>query len=350
MKVCNSVPIYNFTDNSRIYGLKTRPAKDKLQFHGIINSGQKCFFSKSNSILDLFKNIAGSIRKLTENINKSRLTPVLDLDKMLNPDNLYMIMNSKIRGKKDFIFQINGKKIYPKFLNSGGTKAVYQVKINDTPYAIAICSRANYPELQAQKWRNALNEPKNTEILRNLGLRVNDISEIYPIKINGYNFPAIRMKPYSSHSFQIFDVKERSHNINPVIDAKDHVDNEKCAGFFSQISKEIAILLANNISLKSDSINLCFDKGNLHLFFNDLDMKNLINPDISKNSAKYAEYYSQNAVLAFLKNFNDKSFQTNEYIKNLNRSTKTYKEFVETITRKSLSELEALKTGSAKLL
>ena|GEM_PF-3169603 len=337
MKIYNLVSTQKFNNNDfRIQSPKIRLAGDRIQFQGLIGDGQKQIVSKKKSVFELFKKIAGLI-------NKSNTTIPLDLDKMLDPENLHLIMNSRIRKKKDFIFQINGKKIYPEFLNSGGTKAVYQVKINDIPYAIAICARANYPELQAQRWQNALNEPKNTEILRKLGLKVNDISEIYPIKVNGYDFPAIRMKPYSSHSFQIFDFKERSHNINPVINANDHVDNEKCAGFFSQISKEIAVLLANNISLHTDSINLCFDKGVLHLYFNDLDMKNLVNPDISKNSAKYAEYYSHKAVRAFLKNFNDKSSQANEYIKDLNRSTKTYKEFVETITRKSLSELEILK-------
>jgi len=228
-------------------------------------------------------------------------------------------------------------------LNSGGTKAVYQVKIDDKPYAIAICTRTGEPELLALKWRNALNEPRNTETLRNLGLKVNNISEIYPIKVNGYDFPAIRMKPYSSHSFQIFDIKERPDCVNPVITVKDLYNPEKCANFFSQISKEIAILLLNNISLHTDSINLCFDKGNLHLYFNDLDMKNLVNPDISENLTKQAYYYSNKAILAFMNRFYDGSSYFTEHINDLSKLTKIYGEIVEITARKSLSELEILR-------
>jgi hypothetical protein len=174
-----------------------------------------------------------------------------------------------------------GKPLDVKFINSGGTKEVYQAVINGESRAIAIPGWKKAPRPLAESWRNALKEPEQIELLRKLGIKVNDHYSIQPLTVDGVDIPAIFMKPYDKHDFIILDKKNPSQNphINYPSEAIDSQSKlmDSVSGMVSDITK----LVSNSITLDGDSVNTAVVDGKPRLFINDIN-GNIVNKKLTK--------------------------------------------------------------------
>jgi hypothetical protein len=186
------------------------------------------------------------IKPLTAKIEEYYTIPKEQIEGMLSVENIssitkYLLTDIKnIRQGKNIsdLFEINGQKVSARLIGNGGSKNVFLVEHNGEESAIAICGTVDDAQTTINKWRDVINEPKNTKYLRNLGFYVNNISEIIPIKINGIDFPALKMKPYSSHSFEIFDLKNFDGN-NLLTEGLEKLDNEKVIGYQREVKSGI---------------------------------------------------------------------------------------------------------------
>ncbi|MEA2088228.1 MAG: hypothetical protein U9O55_00070 [Patescibacteria group bacterium] len=92
-------------------------------------------------------------------------------------------------------------------LGSGGSKEVYDIEIAGQHYAIGICGIQDAPDRMVEKWKIVLQEPANTQHLRERDFLVNELCDIRPTAVNGTHFPGIIMKRYQDLPFRVFDGK-----------------------------------------------------------------------------------------------------------------------------------------------
>ncbi len=183
------------------------------------------------------------------------------------------------------------------YMGSGGTKEVFDILIGEERYALGLCGIIDPPQTIIKKWTQVFNEPENTSKLRELGFFVNNLCKITPIKVNGFDFPAIIMKRYQDHYFQICDGKNNQNNENMLIPPK--ITIETCAPLFTKIASDISNLIKAGVRIGGDCFNLCLDNNVQHLYFNDLgsaSFKEIKNEDIDL----FVSSYTSHAVGAFL--------------------------------------------------
>lgn len=216
--------------------------------------------------------------------------------------------------------EIEGKTVVGKLLNGGGTKTVYEIVRDGKKEVICLPNKAG-------NWRKVLDEVQNTKEIKRLGLLANDVCEVQPIVINGRVFPALRMKPYSEHDFKIFDTKNRRSNTGKLEDAisVNEFGLKKFESLFDGIIDDVNILIRNNVSLGSDSINLAQTRdGKLRLYINDigeLARESIYSEKMESMSPKgkkeIAERYLEDAVTAFCNGFSDNVYYSNELLQRL---------------------------------
>ncbi len=192
------------------------------------------------------------------------------------------------------MFEIEGKKYDARFSGGGGTKNTFQIEQGGKKYTLALPTYVDNPQIAAEKWLDVLEfEPKNTKLLRDKGLKTNDIFDIVPVKVNGAEFPAVLMKPYSEHSFKVGDRKNYSFANLLNFEEVDILNDRMFLDLFKDIPKEIAKLTALGIEPHYDCVNLCREKktgskdctGAFHLYLNDLD-KNFAKKKLTEKEAE----------------------------------------------------------------
>jgi hypothetical protein len=262
-----------------------------------------------------------------------------EIEKMLSLDNLARLRDSLRKyhltefdtlrkGPPGPTFELNGRALpYSEknaYLGSGGTKEVFQVIINNEPVVMAICGKVDGPAGLASKWRSALNEPANIEQIRRLGILVNDRCEIIPVTVDGCRFPAIVMKPYLSHDFEIHDRKNPYANPKTGFDWLSIDSHGKMVDAFSGIMDDIKTLSMNGINLPYDSVNIAVKKGKLRLFVNDIGAPTLQNK--SADSRKIADSLLGKAIEAFFViPYSTQNGGVSPYMKLASSDTKTIK-------------------------
>ena len=147
---------------------------------------------------------------------------------------------------KNFI-EIEGKRFDAKYNGGGGTKNTFLIEHQGKKYIAALCSYTASVSLTKKMWDNMLKyEPNNTKLLRENGFKTNDISDIVPVKIEGAAFPAIIMKPYSEHKFEVADAKNYSF-VN-LFDANT-INRDRALKILSTPAKDIAKAVKFGIKL-----------------------------------------------------------------------------------------------------
>ena len=247
-----------------------------------------------------------------------------DIETMLSTENIDNILRSRRSDDepgKDILHEITVGS-YPvvihEFLGSGTSKEVYDVEIEGQHYALGLSGIIDPTSHIIWKWRQVIKEPDNTRRLRDLGLIVNDICEIVPATVNGYEFPLILMKKYTDHPFTIYDSKNKHRNNNPLIGMDDKVTVETASQLFSQIAKEIALLVRNGVKLGTDNFNLCMIHGTPHLYFYDLGSASFEGIP-QKDVSTYVRYYAKYAMDAFLNSFSFDVYHGNPHLRRLDK-------------------------------
>ncbi|MBN2880864.1 hypothetical protein JXM83_02315 [Candidatus Woesearchaeota archaeon] len=203
-----------------------------------------------------------------------------------------------------------------KELGAGGSKTVYQIELDNQKYALALPNLIDHPMIRLRKWYNAMSEPENTNQFRNAGLITNDISEIIVTTINGISIPAILMKSYDEHDFDIYDAKNhnKSHKfLLPYIIPT----NEELEELFIPGLNDVLTLVENGINIDSDSFNLC-NKGKVpRLYFNDLGNAEFNSID---DTTIAINYYKKQFLRTFVSTLNDNSYRNNQLAKTISES------------------------------
>ena len=162
--------------------------------------------------------------------------------------------------------RINGKNVVGEWLDGGGSKCAYRVKLDNEEVCVL---------LPRNNWFGAINEPKNTMIVKKLGLITNDYCKIVPVEAEGQKIPALVMKPYDKHSFKIFDKKNPNDDLSRYYDIN-KIREDNIEEVFGPLVKDVKTLVDNNIRIAYDSFNLALKDGKLRLYINDLPYETLI--------------------------------------------------------------------------
>lgn len=200
-----------------------------------------------------------------------------------------------------------------KFLGSGGSKEVFDVEVGGEHYAVALCGLQDTPERVIQKWENVLKEPVNTALLRARGFYVNELCEVKNIKVNGVEFPALVMKRFEDHPFQIYDSKNIGKKANQLFNDKTELSDDKMITLMSSISDEIARLIRDGIRLGRDNFNLCVSEGQMHLYFNDLGATR-VEPFSADEKRRVIDHYVMYAVGAVISSVSEETYRNNPYV------------------------------------
>jgi hypothetical protein len=233
--------------------------------------------------------------------------------KLLNPDTLSAISRSRASSGIESLLIDGVQATVSKKLGSGGSKEVYDISVRDQHYAIALTGTVDHTQIVIEKWTKVLQEPTNTDRLRNLGFYVNDLCQLVPTSVNGYEFPGLIMRRYADHDFPIYDSKNPKGRYHELIKAEEQVTDETALELFAPISDEIAKLIRAGASLGRDSINLCDINGVPHLYLNDLGAASFgeISPDDFEG---YAEHYVSSAIGAFVNTVIERVYRGNSYV------------------------------------
>ena len=216
--------------------------------------------------------------------------------------------------------EIDRQIVTGRLLGGGGTKTAYEIVRNGRKEVICLPNKVG-------NWKKVLDEVKNTEDIKKIGLLANDMCEVQPIVLNGYTFPAIKMKPFSEHNFKIFDSKNAASStgkLEATINVK-KLTVEKVEKLFDNVVDDINKLMKHNVVLHSDCFNMAQTQdGKLRLFINDIGelsgdsihskkMANL-SADAKKEIAKRYIGYS---IGAFCSGFCDSTFYSSKFLKDL---------------------------------
>lgn len=177
--------------------------------------------------------------------------------------------------------KINNRDVVGYWLEGGGSKCAYRVNLDGEEVCIL---------LPHNNWYAAMNEPKNTLILKNLGLVTNDYCKILPVEVDGKTIPALVSKPYDRHLFKIFDKKNPNDDLDKYFDIG-KIREDNLEEVFGSLVKDVKTLVDNDIRLAYDSFNLALKDGKLRLYLNDLPYDNIIKNGNKKDKLRlYMEY------------------------------------------------------------
>src|SRR3989344_552131 len=233
--------------------------------------------------------------------------------RLLNLDTISAITRSMASSGIESLFVDGVSATASKRLGSGGSKEVYEVTIKNKQYALALPGTVGHPQVVIEKWTKVLQEPKNTDRLRGLGFYVNDLCQLVPTNVNGYEFPGLIMRRYSDHDFPIYDSKNPGGRHSKLIKAEEQVTDETALDLFAPIGDEVAKLVKNGARLGRDSVNLCDINDVPHLYLNDLGVASFgkISPD---DFEKYVEHYVSSAIGAFVNTVSERVYRGNPYV------------------------------------
>jgi len=232
---------------------------------------------------------------------------------LLNSDNVSAITLSRGSSGIESLSIDGVEATVSKKLGSGGSKEVYDVTISDHSYALALPGTVDHVETIIQKWRKVLQEPDNTDRLRDLGFYVNDFCRIIPVIVNGDEFPALIMRRYSDHDFPIYDSKNPQGRYHELIKMGEQVTDESALLLFASIGDEITNLIKSGAKLGRDCINLCDIDGVPHLYINDLGAAKFEKiPD--ENLKWYVDHYISAVLGAFVNTVTEEAYRENPYV------------------------------------
>jgi hypothetical protein len=195
-----------------------------------------------------------------------------------------------------------------KKLGEGGTKTIYEAVIEGNPFALAVPNTVDGAERMTQKWKVALQEPKNTEEIRSLGIFTNPTCETLPVDINGVPFIVIKMTRYQDLSFQIMDGKNPTSSTvkNEVLPKQ--LNDTRYEEYFSSIIPDLQTLIKNGVRVGRDSINICIVDGHPRIYLSDVGNAKF-EPFPEKTIPEIVEKYVIYAQGAFLNSLTETEFQ-----------------------------------------
>lgn len=198
-------------------------------------------------------------------------------------------------------------------LGSGGSKEVYDIEIDGQHYALGICGIQDAPERMLEKWKIVLQEPPNTQSLKEKGFLVNELCDIRPTTVNGTSFPGILMKRYQDLPFRVFDGKNVGREGTSIVDKDTQLNDEIMLEKMSPVVDEVVRLIENGIRLGRDNFNLSESQGAVHLYFNDLGPMTV--REISEDDfPRYVKHYTMWAIGAFVNGVTHDTYEHNPYV------------------------------------
>lgn len=245
-----------------------------------------------------------------DQMNKENIT------RLLTPDNVSGIARSRTSSGIESLYIHGRLTTVSKQLCSGGSKEVYDIIVDGKHYALALPGTVDPVQIVIAKWNKVLQEPDNTNRLRDLGLYVNDICMVVQATVNGHEFPALVMRRYSDHDFPIYDSKNPQGRYHELIKLDQQITDEKALSLFSPIGIEIATLVQNGAQLGRDCFNLCAIKGVPHLYLNDLGAATF--EKIPQGELeRYVDAYVSSALGAFVNTVTERVHRGNSYVNSM---------------------------------
>ncbi len=216
---------------------------------------------------------------------------------LLQPEALERLFDRR-RGKgvDDLEIRLGTTPLTLQYANSGGTKEVHHAMVGGSRIALGICRQPT-----SELWANVLREPANTQLIRNLGLRTNEVSAVIPVTVEGVPFPALVMTSYSDRGYRVFDSKNPDPDRHLGLIAPS-MTVEDLSVLFDRVADEVALLAMNQIDFghhPGDSINISTDGNGMRLFINDLPHRYLLHP--GHPISTLAHKYTRLSVKAFMR-------------------------------------------------
>lgn len=224
-----------------------------------------------------------------------------------NTQALTRMIDSMRKGQLEIVQNGNPLTI-GKRLGEGGTKTVYEAVIGESSYALAVPNIVDGVDRMTQKWRVALQEPANTNRVRDMGLMTNSMCESIPVSINGVQFTALKMTRYQDLPFQIMDGKDsRASTVTGDV-LPSRLNDSSFEEYFGNIIPDVQALIKNGVRVGIDSINVCLVDGKPRLFLSDLgnaEFEQFTPEQIPRASERYVSH----AFSAFLNGLTEAEYQ-----------------------------------------
>lgn len=201
------------------------------------------------------------------------------------------------------------------WLGSGGYKAVHDVEIEDEHYALTLPNAIHDSFVLMKQWSIILNEAENTNKMREMGFYTNSLSEIVQTNINGIPFPALLMHRYRDLPFEIRDNKNPISSTGNTRILPPEVLLGSIPGYLKPFAEDIRRLIANNVHVGPESVNLCVVNEEPHLYFNDLGMATF--ESISEETKeKVIHSYAHDAISAMTRGITEKEYkESKQYLR-----------------------------------
>ncbi len=259
---------------------------------------------------------------------------------LLTIDNIAHIVRSRRRSEfpgKDTVNSLtveNQETTIHGKLGSGGSKEVFDIEIGGQHYALGICGIQDAPDRMLEKWKIVLQEPTNTQYLRDKSFLVNELCDIKPTTVNSTPFPGIIMKRYQDLPFKVFDGKNVGKNGLTFLNKDTQLSDEIMLEVMTPIIDEIVRLIQNGIQLGRDNFNLAESQGAVHLYFNDLGTMT-VNKITEEDFPRYTEYYTMWAIGALVNGVDNDTYEHNPYIQSMgNRGNSFTTKFEEEVKQR----------------
>lgn len=248
-------------------------------------------------------------------VNSSSHIPISMRSSMKYEDAVKMTKEYKGNGfssaNREVKMKIDGNDYTGRWLDGGGSKCAYNVKYNGEDICVL---------LPHKDWLNALREAQNTKILKNMGFLTNDYCKIVPVQIENEMLPALITKPYSKHSFKIFDKKNPTDDIDKYIDL-DALNEGNAMKFMESLIEDCKKMAEHKLTLGGDSYNIALVNGKPRLYLNDLPY-NLDEVLSYCKDMPYKDLLKDNlreAISALHASFSWDALDTNTFVKNLGK-------------------------------
>lgn len=224
-----------------------------------------------------------------------------------NPQAITHMIDTMRKGQLDIKYANNPVKINWK-LGEGGTKTVYDVLIDNNSWALAVPNTVDSLQVMIEKWKVALQEPANTEIVRNLGLYTNSVCESLPVNINGVLFNVLKMRRYQDLPYPVMDGKDpyASTVKGSILPAT--LDNDTFEELMSSTVPDMQTLIENGLRVGVDAISICLIDGKPRIFLSDLGSMR-VKPFTEDRVPLVVREYSSHAYSAFIQGLTEEEYQ-----------------------------------------
>jgi hypothetical protein len=261
---------------------------------------------------------------------------------MLTVDGLRSIQESleagRTYGRPDSIeIGCNPARIHGR-LGSGGTKEVYDVEIGNQRYAVSVPGACKDPERLTSLWWSSLGEPDVSRKFRELGLLVNNLSEVVRGRVNGIPFPLLIMGRYEDQELPVYDSKNSHGNRNPLVSEDTHITREGFLSLCKMPVEDVAVVVRNGIMIDGDSFNYAqSNEGDSNgIFF--MDFGNAEFLQLTRAGRRdSAKLYAGSAIDAVMASFG-RTYGKNKSLQALDRR-ETREEIQQTLTQRVLERV-----------